>query len=180
MPSSSRFFMMFALIYIFSIRAGCHAINWCQKKLFCDKRDIVVARPITRHVSIVTFMELTTMMWLSYLVLMFCYDPVFLGDSHPVTIIVTIVCTVGSMYMLRRELHIRPWGANIRMAIATVIVFWTAVEVVARNGFITEIWVALVNHILEMTAIFIAFIGFGVYLWNREVKVQDYNSGRSV
>lgn len=142
MPSSSRFFMMFALIYIFSIRAGCHAINWCQKKLFCDKRDIVVARPITRHVSIVTFMELTT--------------------------------------MIRRELHIRPWGANIRMAIATVIVFWTAVEVVARNGFITEIWVALVNHILEMTAIFIAFIGFGVYLWNREVKVQDYNSGRSV
>lgn len=173
MPSSFGFFMMFALIYIFSIRTGCHAINWCQKKLFRDKRDIVVARPITRHISIVTFMELTTMMWLSYLVLMFCYDPVFLGDSHLVTIIVAIVCTVGSLFMLRRELHIRSWGANIRMAIATVIVFWTAVEIVARNGYITEIWVAPMKHVLEMTAILIAFIGLGIYLWNREVKMKD-------
>lgn len=127
---------------------------------------------MTRHVSIVTFMELTTIMWMSYLVLMFCYDPVFLGDSHPVTLAVAIVCAVGSLFMLRRELRLSTWGANIRMAIATVIVFWTAVEVVARNSYITEIWVDPMNHVLEMTAILLAFIGLGAYLY-KEQKAKN-------
>lgn len=172
MPSSFGFFMMFVLIYLFSVRTGCLAINWCQKQLFRDKRDIVVVKPMTRHVSIVTFMELTTIMWMSYLVLMFCYDPVFLGDSHPVTLAVAIVCAVGSLFMLRRELRLSTWGANIRMAIATVIVFWTAVEVVARNSYITEIWVDPMNHVLEMTAILLAFIGLGAYLY-KEQKTKN-------
>ena len=70
--------------------------------------------------------------------------------------------------MLRRELRLSTWGANIRMAIATVIVFWTAVEVVARNSYITEIWVDPMNHVLEMTAILLAFIGFGAYLYKEQ------------
>ncbi len=164
MPSSFGFFMMFALIYLFSIRTGCNAINWCQKHLFGKKRDIIVVRPMTHHTSIVTFMELNTMMWLLYLVLMFCYDPVFLGDSHPVTLAVAVACLVGSFFMFRRELKIQAWGANIRMAIATVIVFWTFVEVMARNGFLKEIWVAPLEHQTEMWSILGTFIVIAIIL----------------
>lgn len=170
MPSSFGFFMMFALIYIFSVRTGCSAINWCQKQLFRGRRDIVVARPMTRHVSIVTFMELTTMMWGSYLLLMFCYDPVFLGDSHPLTLLLAALCAVGSLFMFRKELHLKSWGANIRMAIATVIVFWTAVEVVARNRFVAEIWLDPMGHIVEMSVLLVAFLLLLAYLFLRVVK----------
>ena len=158
MPSSFGFFMMFALIYICCLRTGCNAINWCQKLLFRGRRDVIVAKPMTRHVSIVTFMELNTMLWALYLVLMFCYDPIFLGDRHPVTFAVAAGCLVGSLFMLKRELRLSTWGANIRMAIATVIVFWTFVEVMARNRFFNEIWVAPMDHQAEMWSILAAFI----------------------
>ena len=158
MPGTFGFFMMFALIYICCLRTGCNAINWLQEQFFRDKRDIVVAKPMTRHTSIVTFMELNTMMWALYLVLMFCYDPVFLGQKHPLTLFIAFGCLVGSLFMFKRQLRLKAWGANIRMAIATVLVFWTFVEVMARNKFLNEIWVAPLEHQSEMWSILIAFI----------------------
>jgi hypothetical protein len=111
-----------------------------------------------RNSSIVTFMEWNVMMWGIYLLLMFCYDPVFLGQDHPVTIILALVSFVSSILMLKKELHIAAWGRNIRYALATVIVFWTFVEIMARNGFFNEIWVDPMNHIREMTIILAVFI----------------------
>lgn len=177
MPSSFGFFMMFALIYICCLRTGCHAINWCQKQLFRDRRDIIVFKPMTRHVSIVTFMQLNTMLWALYLVLMFCYDPVFLGDHHPVTYAVAAGCLVGSIFMLRKQLRMSTWGANIRMAIATVIVFWTFVEIMGRNRFFNEIWVAPLEHQGEMWSILAAFIILIVLLVMRN---RSKNSKRSL
>ena len=164
MPGTFGFFMMFVLLYTFCIRSGCNAFNWLQKKLFRDKRDIIVFNPMTRHTSIVTFMELNMMMWASYLLLMFCYDPVFLGDSHPITIAISIFCLAGSFFMFKRELKIGAWGPNIRMAIATVIVFWTFVEVIGRNKILNEIWIAPLEHQTEMWSIFIAFLVLIAYL----------------
>jgi hypothetical protein len=103
-------------------------------------------------------MEWNVMMWGIYLLLMFCYDPVFLGQDHPVTIILALVSLVSSILMLKKELHIAVWGRNIRYALATVIVFWTFVEIMARNGFFNEIWVDPMNHIREMTIILAVFI----------------------
>lgn len=164
MPGTFGFFMMFVLLYTFCIRSGCNAFNWLQKKLFRDKRDIIVFKPMTRHTSIVTFMELNMIMWASYLLLMFCYDPVFLGDSHPITIVISIFCLAGSFFMFKRELKIGAWGPNIRMAIATVIVFWTFVEVMGRNKILNEIWIAPLEHQTEMWSIFIAFLVLIAYL----------------
>ena len=104
------------------------------------------------------------MMWALYLVLMFCYDPVFLGDHHPVTYAVAIFCLAGSFFMLKRQLRIGAWGANIRMGIATVIVFWTFVEVMARNRFLNEVWVAPLEHTTEMWSILGTFLVLIVYL----------------
>lgn len=120
---------------------------------------------MTRHVSIVTFMELNMILWTSYLLLMFCYDPRFIGDHNPVTFLVGFGCLVGSVYMFRKELRLSSWGANIRMAIATVIVFWTPVEVMGRTGLFNEIWVAPMEHKTEMGIILAAFILLTLYMW---------------
>lgn len=163
MPASFGFLMMFFVIYLFSARSGCNFFNWCQKRLFGKHRQKIVVRPMTHHTSIVTFLELNVMMWTTYLVLMFCYDTNFLGDTHPVTLLLGAVCLIGSMFMFIRQTHIPGWGANIRMAIATVLVFWTFVEILGHIGLINEIWVEPMKHLPEVISMAIIFLSLGVY-----------------
>ena len=65
---------------------------------------------MTRHTSIVTFMELNLIMWTSYLVLLFCYDENFIGEHSPVTAVVAFGCLVGAFFMFRRLLKIQSMG----------------------------------------------------------------------
>ena len=134
----------------------------------------MVFRPMTRHVSIVTFMEFNLIMWSCYLLLMFCYDPVFLGDHHPVSLSIGLACAVGGFFMLRRLVRIAHWGRAIRFAIATVIVIWTPVEILGRMNLLNEIWVDPLHHILEMSLILLAFIALSITLllkgWRNKQK----------
>ena len=178
MPASFGLWMMVMTMYVFSTKNGCDLITWIQKVCFRSKRKVVVVQPMTRHTSIVTFMELNMMLWGLYLLLMFCYDKNFLGDHHPVTFLVGMVCLIGSLLMLRRQLRIASWGANIRMAIATVIVFWTPVEILGRINFFKEFWVEPEKYRLQMIAILAVFIVLGFYLWiksklHRRTKAND-------
>ena len=165
LPASFGMWMMTMLMYVFSTRNGCLFITWLQKVLFRGRRSQIVVRPMTRHTSIVTFMEVNMMLWAFYLLLMFCYDKNFLGDHHPVTFLVGLGCLVGSIFMLKRQLHLAAWGANIRMAIATVIVFWTPVEILGRINFFKEFWGQPEKYALPMLIILLVFITLGLYLW---------------
>ena len=158
MPATFGFWMLIMTVYIFSVKTGCYFITWIQKRLFGRRKDEIVTRPLTRHTSITTFMELNMMMWACYLLLMFCYDPRFLGDHHPVTLIIGAGCLIGAVFMFIKQLKIASWGANIRMAIATVIVFWTPVEIMGRIDLFNEIWVAPLEHVTEMIIILAAFL----------------------
>lgn len=139
------------------------AVEALERETRRAARDVVVARPMTRHTSLVTFMELNMMMWACYVVLMFCYDTNFLGDTHPVTIGLAILCLVGSAFIFIKQTRLASWGANIRMAIATVLVFWTFVEILGHIGLLDEIWVAPMEHVVEMCVLLAAFIGLGAY-----------------
>ena len=170
MPATFGIWMMFMVIYIFNTRTGCHAYNWLQKVFFRDKRDEIVPRSMSHHASITTFLELNVMMWTLYLALMFMYDPVFLGDSHPVTLIVAVVCLVGSVFMFRYQLKLGAWGANIRMAVSTVIIFWTFIEVFASNNLLSEFWVDPMNHKVEMFTILACFVALAAFVTVRAVR----------
>ena len=105
------------------------------------------------------------MLWGLYLLLMFCYDKNFLGDHHPVTFLVGLGCLIGAIFMFRKQLHISGWGANIRMAIATVIIFWTPVEILGRINFFNEFWVEPEKYALPMSLILLVFLMLGGYFW---------------
>lgn len=167
MPASFGMWIMVMVMYTFSTKNGCDFITWIQKVCFRDKRKAIVVQPMTRHTSIVTFMEINMMLWGLYLLLMFCYDKNFLGDHHPITFLVGLVCFVGSLFMFKRQLHLASWGANIRMAIATVIVFWTPVEILGRINFFKEFWVEPEHYAPQMIAILIVFIAVMAYLWKK-------------
>lgn len=175
MPASFGFFMMVMIMYTFSTRNGCNFINWVQRQLLRGKKATVCARPMTRHASIVTFMEFIMIMWASYLLLMFCYDPVFLGDSHPVTILVGVGCFIGACFMFARQLRIPTWGAQLRMSIATVVVLWTPIEIMGRNNLFREIWVAPLEHKTEMLIILAAFLLTALYTWYASARKTHSN-----
>lgn len=164
LPATFGIWAMVMLLYVFCTRNGCSFINWWQRVLFGKHKTEIAARPMTRHTSIVTFMELNMILWTSYLALMFCYDKNFLGDHHPVTFALGVFCLIGSVLMFRKELRLATWGANIRMAIATVIVFWTPVEILGRMNFFEEIWVEPMKYAPQMITILVAFIALLVYL----------------
>ena len=156
MPATFGMWMMFMVLYLFCSRTGCDFLIWIQRHMKIE--DNFELRPMAHHSSIVVFMEWNIMMWGLYLLLMFCYDPVFLGSNSPVTYAVAILALISSMLMLKKQLHISTWGRNIRFALATVIVFWTFVEIVARNGFFNEVWVDPMNHVTEMVIIVGTFV----------------------
>ena len=164
MPASFGFLVMFLVLYIFGSRTGCHALNWIQDKCFGKRRAEIVPRNMSRHTSITTFEELNVMMWVCYLVLMFVYDPVFLGESHPVTIAIAVGCVIGAVFMFKYELKLQGWGPNIRMAISTVVVLWTAIEVFSRNGLLTEFWIEPLSHIPEMASILLCFLALATFM----------------
>lgn len=56
---------------------------------------------MTRHNSIVTFMEINMMLWSCYLLLMFCYDSHFIGRKNPITFAVAFACLICSPYVLK-------------------------------------------------------------------------------
>ena len=94
----------------------------------------------------------------------------FLGDHHPVTLLIGLGCLIGSFFIFAKQLRMPSWGANIRMAIATVIVFWTPVEILGRMNLFQEIWIAPMEHKTEMLTILGAFIALAAYLWYAGAK----------
>ena len=164
LPASFGMWMMVMTLYIFSTKNGCNFINWWQRTILRSRKNEIAARPMTHHTSIVTFMELNMILWASYLLLMFCYDKNFLGDRHPITSIVAAGCLLGSIFIFRKQLKLSSWGANIRMAIATVIVFWVPVEVLGRLNFFHEFWVEPEKYATQIVSILVAFVVLMVYI----------------
>ena len=173
LPATFGLWMMVMIMYLFSTKNGCNFINWWQRLILRDAKPVIAARPMTRHVSIITFMELIMIMWAMYLLLMFCYDDNFLGENHPITLLVGLGCLIGSFFIFAKQLKIAAWGANIRMAIATVVVFWTPVEIMGRMDILNEIWVAPMQHKTEMITILTVFIVLAIYLWYMSAKKKQ-------
>ena len=175
LPASFGMWMMVMTLYIFSTKNGCNFINWWQRMILRSHKNEIAARPMTHHTSIVTFMELNMILWASYLLLMFCYDKNFLGDRHPITSIVAAGCLLGSIFIFRKQLKLSSWGANIRMAIATVIVFWVPVEVLGRLNFFHEFWVEPEKYATQIFSILVAFVVLMVYIMMaaRKKKVSE-------
>lgn len=175
LPASFGMWMMVMMLYIFSTKNGCNFINWWQRTILRSRKNEIAARPMTHHTSIVTFMELNMILWTSYLLLMFCYDRNFLGDRHPITSIVAAGCLLGSIFIFKKQLKLSSWGSNIRMAIATVIVFWVPVEVLGRLNFFHEFWVEPEKYATQIFSILVAFVVLMVYIMMaaRKKKVSE-------
>lgn len=170
LPATFGMWMLVVMIYVFATRSGCLFFTWIQKHI------IHISYPIgnmIRNSSLVTFLELVMILWTSYLALLLCYDSHFLGDSHPVTLIFGAVCLISAIYVFCKQLRIYSWGANIRMAIPAVILFWTPVEILGRNNLLSEIWIAPMDHISDMGLILLTFLTAGLCILYNKSKFRN-------
>ena len=170
MPASFGFWVMFTMLYFFSAKTGCDVMNFLQRVFLRHSAVRTELRPMVRHNALVTFMEFNIATWTSYMVLMFCYDDNFLGDRHPVTAIVAFGCLLASFFMIRHLLKIRNWGYSIRYSIATVIVFWSAVEIIGRWGLLKEIWLFPAKYRWQMLVILAVFVLLIIFLTKMSAK----------
>lgn len=68
------------------------------------------------------------------------------------------------IFIFKKQLKLSAWGINIRMAIATVVVFWVPVEVLGRLDFFHEFWVEPEKYVTQMLSILVAFLVLLVYI----------------
>lgn len=68
------------------------------------------------------------------------------------------------IFIFKKQLKLSAWGANIRMAIATVVVFWVPVEVLGCLDFFHEFWVEPEKYVTQMLSILVAFLVLLVYI----------------
>lgn len=164
LPSTFGFWAMTMMLYLFCTANGCNFLNWWQRLFFGKHKKEIAARPMTRHTSIVAFMEVITMLWTCYLTLMFCYDERFLDDHHPVTLLVGMLGFIGSLFMFAKLLRYGSWGMSLRFGFATVIIFWIAVEVFDRIHLLEAIWENPQAYIQEIALILASLAIAGIYL----------------
>lgn len=169
LPATFGFWAMVMMLYLFCTANGCNFLNWWQRLFFGKHKKEIAARPMTRHTSIVVFMEVTTMLWTCYLTLMFCYDERFLGDRHPVTLLVGMLGLIDSLFMFARLLRYSSWGMSLRYGFATVIIFWIAVEVFDRISLLPALWNAPREHLLQIVLIGGSFAVAGLYVTYRKM-----------
>lgn len=169
LPATFGFWAMVMMLYLFCTANGCNFLNWWQRLFFGKHKKEIAARPMTRHTSIVVFMEVTTILWTCYLTLMFCYDERFLGDRHPVTLLVGMLGLIGSLFMFARLLRYSSWGMSLRYGFATVIIFWIAVEVFDRISLLPALWNAPREHLLQIVLIGGSFAVAGLYVTYRKM-----------
>lgn len=108
------------------------------------------------------------MLWTCYLLLMFCYDERFLGDHHPLTLLVGMFGLISSLFMVDRLLRYASWGMSLRFGFATVIVFWIAVEVSDRIHLLEGLCANPAAHGDQIAVMLLSAAATGAYLlWRR-------------
>lgn len=170
LPSTFGFWAMTMMLYLFCTANGCNFLNWWQRLFFGRRKKEIAARPMTRHTSIVAFMEVITMLWTCYLALMFCYDERFFGDHHPVTLLVGMLGLTGSLFMFAKLLRYGSWGMSLRFGFATVIIFWIAVEVFDRIHVLEGLWAEPSAHVDQIVVILLSVIAACAYLLYKRCK----------
>ena len=157
MPSSIGFLLVIMLYLLFNRQINCLFFRWFQRNLslkFIKREKQSLPRPL----AMITAMEIITILWFFYIILLIVYDKKIFGDRHPATYIVFAGALLWSAYLIIRLLRKQNLAFAIRYAIPTVIIFWTAVEILGRWNIFKEIWIEPLKYTLEMIIFLVVFI----------------------
>ena len=156
MPSSLGVLMATLVYFMFNKETKCNFFHFFQRHLGMSTGK--PSRDYERNFAAITALETIYITWFCYLALIMIYDPVVLGDRHPVAYVLFFLNTVWALYLIRRLMQFWKVTAAIRYGIATAIIAWNSEELLGRWKVFTEIWLHPQEYWLEMTLIFVAFL----------------------
>lgn len=137
------------LLFQESIR--CNFIRWIRKKLKFLKIESTITR--VKNYSYRVAFEMIMLLWTFYVILLLAYDETIFGVHHFITYAIFILSLGFGIYLFFKLIRYKNVGASIRYAIPTVIVFWNAVEIMAKWGIFKEPWITLNRPILISIAL---------------------------
>lgn len=140
------------LLYHEDVR--CNFILFLRRKLPLMKGPISEGR--IRNYGPRTAFQIVLVMWTFYVLLLLTYDENIFGVHHPVTYLIFVLSLGCGIYLIYKLLKIKEMGKAIRYAIPTAIIFWNAVEILAKWKIFTEPWITL--NVPIMSSILVAFI----------------------
>lgn len=177
MPASVGFWAVLMVLYLVGTKNVCPFFLWIQKTLGLSK---VAPKSVSnKNFAIVTFLEIITLLWTFYLVLLFCYDNNFLGDHHWITYFVAYGSLLWSVILFFRLVKIHDLGYAIRYAIPTVIIFWNFIEVMGRWNILKEIWVEPGIYWLEILLMVVVFFILTILgFWSKKTKIHNPHMSR--
>lgn len=157
MPSSIGILVCLTLYFLLNPHTRCRFFAWFRRLL----RIQIPPTPSggARNYAIITAMETIFVLWAFYILLLVAYDDAIFGDRHPFTYAVFGGSLLWSIYLITRLVKRARIAPAIRYAIPTVIIFWTAVEILGRWNFFKEIWIEPQAHSLELGITFAALVG---------------------
>ncbi|MEN8121998.1 MAG: hypothetical protein ABFS35_16735 [Bacteroidota bacterium] len=179
LPSSIGFMTVMFIYFLFNRHTQCHFFRWFQRNL---KMKFIKRKPIEkdRLFALITAIEIITIMWTFYIVLLLIYDKEILGDYHPVTYAFAFASLLWSLYLFINLLKINKMAYAIRYGIPVVIIFWNVVEILGRWNFFNEIWVEPLKYKVEILSILAVFILLGgILFYENKYKVKE-NTASSV
>jgi hypothetical protein len=156
MPSSVGVLMSTLVYFLFNKETKCNFFHFFQRNLGMSTGK--PSRNYERNFAAITALETIYVTWFCYIVLILIYDPVVLGDRHPVAYALFFANTVWALYLIRRLLQFWKVTTAIRYGIATAIIAWNSEELLGRWHMFTEVWLHPEQYWLEMTLIFVAFL----------------------
>lgn len=178
MPSSIGVLLSTLVYFMFNKETKCNFFHFFQRHLGMSTGK--PSRDYERNFAAITALETIYITWFCYIALILIYDPVVLGDRHPVAYALFFANTVWALYLIRRLMQFWKVTTAIRYGIATAIIAWNSEELLGRWHVFTEVWLHPQEYWLEMTLIFVAFlVTMGLFsLIPQHAKTAFDTSGR--
>ena len=137
--------------FLLNKETKCNFFLWFQRNLGLGTGKPTPGYP--RNFAAITALETIYVIWFFYLLLLFMYDEIILGDRHPVTYGIFFFNVIWAVYLFQRLMKFWKVTTAIRYGIPTAIIAWNAVEIAGRWHLFTEFWERPQEFWLEMSLV---------------------------
>jgi hypothetical protein len=155
--------VLFYLLFQESVR--CNMFLFLRRKLRLMRGPVAAGR-IDNYAPRVAFFFCSAV-WFFYALLLLAYDERIFGAGSWFTSLIFFVCFSCTGYLFYRLVKQKSFGANLRYAIGTALVFWTDIEILEKWGTLEGPWL---TYRPITVVVFAAALLLGGFLVVREAR----------
>jgi hypothetical protein len=161
-------FLVPVLLYLlFQESVRCNMFLFLRRKLRLMRGPVAAGR-IDNYAPRAAFFFASSV-WTFYVLLLLAFDGSIFGAESWFTYLIFFVCFSSTGYLFYRLVKQRSFGANLRYAVGTALVFWTDIEILEKWGTLEGPWL---TYRPVTVFVFIAALLLGGFLVIRETRTS--------